>query len=503
MIEDGEIFGNRMPGSVIRKAVRNQKKYISKYGDESGKKYHLVAVDNPVLTPAMGVKVLKLSDEPLGKLPPKPLVIGNIRMGFGHYRISMAIASAARKMGFTPLWLDLNSFPETVCTKIISSQNELYSKASRISQKSKLFNRLVWEPLNYEGFRKITYNYGDQKNAELMVPLFNDLPKDIPYVATHVWPAQAAVHAGLNHVVNAIPDNWPMALHLSEGALHTVQTPSSFWGYRTLRGFDGDKVLKPMGENDLVYTGHYVDDEMVRNIEMDCEKRMARIKSGKPIRFLLSIGGAGAQGDYFAALIKTLVPLVKENRTTLYLNIGDYFSTWDMFKSKVPELEEMASLHFDSWDETKKIAEEALGDSSCEKNVSRGIHVFCHKDIFAAVYATNLLIRACDVLMTKPSELAFYPVPKLMIQHVGGHEKWGAIRAAEIGDGTPECPNLSYACDIIRQMVQHQDLLLGMNRAIISAKKAGIYNGAYHAVELASGMTSVDGKGSAYAYAGR
>ncbi|MBQ2529153.1 MAG: hypothetical protein II547_02750, partial [Treponema sp.] len=102
-----------------------------------------------------------------------------------------------------------------------------------------------------------------------------------------------------------------------------------------------------------------------------------------------------------------------------------------------------------------------------------------------------------------PSELAFYPVPKLMIQHVGGHEKWGAIRAAEIGDGTPECPNLSYACDVIRQMVQHQDLLLGMNRAIISAKKAGIYNGAYHAVELASGMTSVDGKGSAYAYAGR
>ena len=200
MIEDGEIFGNRMPGSVIRKAVRNQKKYISKYGDESGKTYHLVAVDNPVLTPAMGVKVLKLSDEPLGKLPPKPLVIGNIRMGFGHYRISMAIASAARKMGFTPLWLDLNSFPETVCTKIISSQNELYSKASRISQKSKLFNRLIWEPLNYEGFRKITYNYGDQKNAELMVPLFNDLPKDIPYVATHVWPAQAAVHAGLNHV---------------------------------------------------------------------------------------------------------------------------------------------------------------------------------------------------------------------------------------------------------------------------------------------------------------
>lgn len=503
MVKDNKIFGNEIPSGIIRKASRTQKKYIRKYGNDSNKTYHLAAVDNPVLTPAMGVKVLTLSDSPLETLPPKPLVIGNIRMGFGHYRISMAMASAARKMGFTPLWLDLNSFPETLCTKIISSQNELYSKASRISQKSRLFNKLVWEPLNYEGFRKITYNYGDQKNAELMVPLFNDLPKDVPYIATHVWPSQAAIHAGLTNVVNAIPDNWPMALHLSEGALHTVQTPSSFWGYRTLRGFNKDKVLNPMGENDLVYIGHYVDDEMVSNIESDCAKRVDRIKNGRPVRFLLSIGGAGAQGDYFAGLIKTLVPLVKENKAALYLNIGDYFSTWDMFRSKIPELEKLATLHFDNWDETKRIAEDALGDSSCEKNVSRGIHVFCHKDIFAAVYTTNLLIRACDVLMTKPSELAFYPVPKLMIQHVGGHEKWGAIRAAEVGDGTPECPNLDYACSVIRQMVEHPDLLESMNGAIVSAKKAGIYNGAYHAVELASGMTGLDGKGSAYAYAGR
>ena len=52
-------------------------------------------------------------------------------------------------------------------------------------------------------------------------------------------------------------------------------------------------------------------------------------------------------------------------------------------------------------------------------------------------------------------------------------------------------------------MVEHPDLLESMNGAIVSAKKAGIYNGAYHAVELASGMTGLDGKGSAYAYAGR
>ena len=78
--------------------------------------------------------------------------------------------------------------------------------------------------MNYEGFRKLSYNASDQKNAELMAPVYKNVPKNIPVIATHVWPAQAAVHAGMKNVVNAIPDNWPMALHLSEGSIHTVQT---------------------------------------------------------------------------------------------------------------------------------------------------------------------------------------------------------------------------------------------------------------------------------------
>ena len=139
-----------------------------------------------------------------------------------------------------------------------------------------------------------------------------------------------------------------------------------------------------------------------------------------------------------------------------------------------------------------------MNDISCIGEESCGIHVFCHKDIFAAVYATNILIRASDVLITKPSELAFYPVPKLMIQHVGGHECWGAIRAAEVGDGTPECPNLDYANFMLRQFIESPDLLEKMNGAIIANKKAGIYNGAYHAVEKAIGRQE-----SMYAWAGR
>ena len=134
--------------------------------------------------------------------------------------------------------------------------------------------------MNYEGFRKLSYNASDQKNAELMAPVYKNVPKNIPVIATHVWPAQAAVHAGMKNVVNAIPDNWPMALHLSEGSIHTVQTHYAYQGYRILNGMSGIKVLNEMPADSLVYTGHYIDHELVTNIEADCNARIARKQSG-------------------------------------------------------------------------------------------------------------------------------------------------------------------------------------------------------------------------------
>lgn len=146
---------------------------------------------NPYIGPELGVSDIRVGEEGAADFhTEKGIIVGNIRMGFGHYRISMAIASAAHALGYEPYWMDLNSYGQTTCTKVIGAQNDLYSMGSRLSQKSRLFNRLVWEPMNYEGFRKLTYNAADQKNAELMAPVYANIPKDIPVVATHVWPAQ-------------------------------------------------------------------------------------------------------------------------------------------------------------------------------------------------------------------------------------------------------------------------------------------------------------------------
>ena len=492
-----EIFGNKIEDRVYKKAVKTQRKFIKKFGDDRNKEYRLFLQDNEVLTPPFGCKVITTKSDPATEklsfteqLPANPLIIGNIRMGFGHYRISMAMASAAKALGYTPLWFDLNSFPETTCTKIISYQNNLYSTGSRLSQKFSLFNKLVWEPLNYEGFKKLSYNAGDQLTAQLMTPLFNEIPNETPFIATHVWPSQAAVHAGMTHVVNAIPDNWPMALHLSEGAIHTVQTYNTYWGYKTLHGFKGNEILNPMGDKDIIWTGHYIDHEIVSNIEADCAARISRAKEGKPMHFLFTIGGAGAQGEFFAAIIKTLLPFVSKNKACIYINCGDYENVWTMLKEKIPEFADgsvKTKLHFNDWQEELKFADTAI--EGLDTDAGSGVHVFCNKDIFGAVYITNLLMRASDILVTKPSELAFYPVPKLFIRRIGGHEMWGAIHSAELGDGTQECETPEFACSIVEMLLKQPSLIETMCNNIINEKKKGTYDGAYKAVKIAAGIS--------------
>ncbi len=470
------IFGNEISDKAYQKACRQTDKNRAQLGADSQTEYYFAPRPNAVLSD-LGVQDLVLTDAPGEALPEKSVIVGNIRMGYGHYRISIAIASAAHSMGYTPCWLDLNGYPESTATKLISAQNDLYSLGSRLSQMSKLFNALVWDPLNSEGFRKLTYNAGDQKNAELMEPLLRHLPKDVPYLATHAWPAQAANHAGFERVVNVIPDNWPMALHLSEGSIHTVQTPSSFLGYKMLRGMDRKRILKPMPEGSLFYTGHYVDHELVSHIEADCTARLERLRSGAPRRYLLSIGGAGAQQKLMEDVIRHLLPQVKERKAALFINVGDHRNVWDSMLTHIPALHGMTESHFDDF----AAAKEFLTDVG----QLRGVQVFGDKNIFAAVYLTNLLLRHCDVLLTKPSELAYYPVPKIMLHRVGGHEAWGAIRSAEVGDGTYECARTGEVLAMMDEITFGNEILPMLCEGIRRANDAGIYNGAYEAVKLA------------------
>jgi len=470
------IFNNPMDKKTIKGANKSKAKYIKKYGDDSKKDYLISFKEIPTLD------FIKAQNIVFGdknqKFDKKALIVGNIRMGFGHYRISIAMASAARALGFTPYWLDLASFDATG-SKMIREQNDMYSLASRISQKSKLFNKIVWEPLNSEGFKKISYNAKDQKNSELLVPIFKNIDKDIPYIATHVWPSQAAIHAGMTHVVNAIPDNWPMGLHLSEGAIHTVQTPFAYFGYKTLGGFD-KKALNGIPEDQLKMVGCFVDHELLVDLENDNKRRKERIASNKPIRMLMTVGGAGAGFDMFLAMVKHLIPYVKENKVALFINFGDHVDVYNKLCKKIKDIK--TTNFFNQYQELKGFASDIKnGDAS-------GIYAIYNKDIFEAVYSTNLLMPVSDLLITKPSELAYYPIPKLFMRHIGGHEVYGAINGRENGDSTPECPTVKEVNAMLDRLISDKEIIPHMCDRIDALKKSGHYDGAYECVKLAAGI---------------
>ena len=466
------IFGNKIDKKTIRAAEKSKRKFIRKYGDDSKADYKLGL--EPIETlDFLGCQNLVFKDkiEPLGQ---KPLIVGNIRMGFGHYRISIAMASCAKALGYTPYWLNLAGFDATG-GKMIQEQNHMYSVASRLSQKSHLFNHFVWEPLNSEGFKKITYNAKDQKNSELLVPILKSLPKDTPFIATHVWPAQGAIHAGFTHVVNAIPDNWPMGLHLSEGAIHAVQTPFAYLGYKMLNGF-AKTPLKGMPEEDIKMVGRYIDHELLVNLEEDNKKRIERFTTGRPVRILLTVGGAGAGFDMFLAMVKHLIPYVRQNRVALFINFGDH---QDVYNKMQKALKVEAKTFFNKYNEFKEFVK------CLRTEDAKGIYAICNNNIFEAVYATNLIMPECDILVTKPSELAYYPIPKVFMRHIGGHEVYGAVNSQEIGDGTFECPTEKTVNAMLDRLLADKEILIHMCNRIDELKKQGYYDGAYECVKLA------------------
>jgi hypothetical protein len=479
------LFGNPVAGRYLRKAQRSLQRNARKYRFDPAAQYPLEIAEHPELTRHLGMRLLlpgkgDAAVEP--ELDPaQSVVIGTIRMGYGHYRIGIALASAARALGKTPLWFDLLAF-ESPGARLIRDLDYWYSLASRLSQRSTLFNRWVWEPLTATAFRRVEKNYPILQTCRLFTDVYGALPRTVPFLGTHPWPAQAAVFAGLERVVNVVPDNCPLGFHLAEGAKHTVQSPSAYWSFRMFREMSPPgQTWQGLPADDLLLAGHYVDHELVTSIEVDCAARCARLDEGAPRRLLISMGGAGAQQDLLIGLVRHLLPAIHDERATLVINFGDHHAAWERFQRAVPELAQAAHRYRD-WPALERLV------AAARSKPLAGVHVVLQDDVFSAVYATNLLMPVCDVLITKPSELAYYPIPKLMLPRVGGHEAWGAIRASELGDGSVECTTAAACAQSLDAFIDDGAFLRLCCERIVALKPQGVYDGAYRAVAYACGQ---------------
>ena len=94
----------------------------------------------------------------------------------------------------------------------------------------------------------------------------------------------------------------------------------------------------------------------------------------------------------------------------------------------------------------------------------------------------------CDLLVTKPSELAYYPIPKVFMRHIGGHEVYGALWGSQMGDATGECQTPRAIGEVLDRLLDDREILAHMADRIDDLHAAGCYNGAYECVKLAAGI---------------
>jgi hypothetical protein len=322
--------------------------------------------------------------------------------------------------------------------------------------------------------------------------LLTGYPKDTPIITTHQTVALTAAAAGFTNVVNLVVDNWPQWFLTAPKTLNLVQGPVNYQCFLKM-GVPADQ---------LQWAGHWCPRDMVVNIDVDCQRRIRRAKQAvtgslnesdrKPIRILIPVGGAGAQRKFIIRFVRELSDYVKAGKVQLFLNAGDH----EHMKTAFLQVLDECGLDFDTKSDIEGVRSfqnrllTATDKNDYEPNKS--VTLFAFDEYFPAVATTDMLCRVSDVLCCKPSELAFYCVPKLHIRRVGDHEAASAKRASELGDGTLEAREIEDAIQYLDMFLESPDLLVSMNQAIIENNKIGIYDGCRRAVDLVLERTAAN-----------
>jgi hypothetical protein len=418
-------------------------------------------------------KGLKLIHKGDGPKVGEGLLVGSVRMGYGHHRMALSVHShsIAKKI---PTYLHDLLAIDSPEARAIGDVDGLYSYFSRLS--SEMGGPIEWAWGNITNSGNDSSLYLSTVLAKEYKRLMKNLPQSNPVVTTYPLNGQIAYESGFKKVVHMICDNHPQYYLLVPGALNLVQTENN------LNGF----LKMGVPRENLEVAGHWVSEDILKNVMEDSDLRMKRTKNRTPKRFLLPIGGAGAQKGYLTELLQLSKDMLLSGEFKFMINLGDHEHVY----THVKEVLEKLGIEYESirsWSDLREFtSNNKLSDKSDSKLKPVTLfHFMTHSEAFSA---TDVLIRISDVLVTKPSELAFFPVPKLFIRRVGDHEEKSALYSLDLGEGSVECREPSHAYDLMIMFVKSPDVSIRMNECVISCAQKGIYSGSKKAVEIAMNL---------------
>mmetsp|Transcript_909 Transcript_909/g.2304 ORF Transcript_909/g.2304 Transcript_909/m.2304 type:complete len:540 (-) Transcript_909:691-2310(-) len=427
----------------------------------------------PTSEPTIPVEEVMKMKQP-GHEDKPPVIVVTIRMGFGHHRIAYSACSWAMEQGHTTIFHDFLNI-DTDEANLIKTLDHIYSKFSRMASELGSYVEKAWGQTMKTGDAD-ALRAAALTGAQLQ-PLLSTFPKDTPIICTHQVCALVAAAVGFTNVVNLVVDNYPQWFLVVPKTLNITQGPVNYQSY----------LRMGVPASELRLAGHWCPADLVANIEKDCNRRIARAKdpSNKPRRLLIPVGGAGAQKSFIIDLIEAVEPWIRRGKLQLLLNAGDH----KHMKVAFVDVLKKVGLDYDTVDNTQGVRDfqSKLLEPGAEPE--KAVTLFAFEDYFPAVATTDLLCRVADVLTCKPSELAFYPIPKLHIRRVGDHEAYSAVRAAEVNDGSLEAREISDAIRYLELLCDSScDLLPSWNQAVIDNQtKLNMYDGCKNAVKWAGG----------------
>jgi hypothetical protein len=178
----------------------------------------------------------------------------------------------------------------------------------------------------------------------------------------------------------------------------------------------------------------------------------------RPPRYLIAMGGAGAQLPQMEALL----------------------SSYTKYKARRPEVVFYVGHHTDAGAHLEK-----LGGPE-------GTRVVKFPNRLEAIESLHHEIRKADALITKPSELSFYPLPLYSLPPIGFHEELNLSAAILERRGRPMSSLWSLPLDPLEELASTEEDLLRMQKRALyeNPNLSGAFQMVYRACKMAPASPS-------------
>lgn len=177
-------------------------------------------------------------------------------------------------------------------------------------------------------------------------------------------------------------------------------------------------------------------------------------ESDHPLTLTFAVGGAGAQRDLGAVIMRGLRHKIKQGRIRLVLVAGIHNEVASYFKDQAIK-------------------------SGLRQSLTSGDIVIIHApEKYQYFNKFNKILRTTDILWTKPSELSFYValgIPLIMSEPIGSQEKFNRIWVETIGAGCDQ-QNPEFVEQWLFDLLNSGWLAEAAMQGFIEAPKYGTFN---------------------------